>query len=292
MYFSKMQGLGNDFVIVNGLEQKLPGDLHALAVGVCDRNFGVGADGFVVIVPSEHADIGMRMFNPDGSEAEMCGNAIRCIARYVYERGIINKKEIRVETLAGVMIPELIFDNHNQVTSVRVNMGQPRLEREDIPMVGDPGRVVAEELEVGGHRVKVTAVSMGNPHCVVFVPMIDELTFSTLGPALEKHEVFPKHTNVEFVRVLSRDEVQAKVWERGAGATLACGTGACAAAVASFLNGHTGRNVKVHLPGGPLFIEYAEDGFVYMTGPAEEVYEGQLKPGFLQKILSGHQTKD
>ena len=274
MRFTKVHGLGNDFVLVDGFVENLPAEqLPDLAVRVCHRHFGVGADGLVVLLPSIRADARMRIFNPDGSEAEMCGNAIRCAARYLYGSGAVKKERISVETPAGIMVPQLILEN-GRVALVRVDMGQPRLERADIPMAGPPGRVVDEPLAVDGIVYRVTAVSMGNPHCVVFVPDVDKVPLGATGPLLEVHPAFPRKTNVEFVQVLSREEVRMKVWERGAGATLACGTGACASAVAGHLSGRTDRRVNVRLAAGSLFIEWGEDNHVYMTGPAEEVFSG------------------
>jgi diaminopimelate epimerase len=224
-------------------------------------------------MPTEQGDVRMRIFNSDGSEAEMCGNAIRCVAKYMYEHNITKKEKIRVVTLAGIIIPELILAD-GVVKSVRVDMGEPRLERPEIPMAGPPGRVVGEALAVGDLNFDITAVSMGNPHCVIFVPDADRVPLREIGSRIEKHNAFPRKTNVEFVQVLDRSEVIMKVWERGAGETMACGTGACAAAVACALNGLTGRRVTVHLKGGYLLIEWAEDNHVYMTGPAAEVFTG------------------
>jgi diaminopimelate epimerase len=273
--FTKVQGLGNDFVLVNGFKEKVNlEEFPGLAVKICHRRFGIGADGLIPLLPSERADVNMRIFNSDGSEAEMCGNGIRCVAKYLYEHGVVKKEKIRVETLAGIMVPELILED-GRVKLVRVDMGEPRLERREIPMEGPPGRVVDEPLEVEGVTYGVTAVSMGNPHCVIFVPDIEQVPLQVAGPRIETHRAFPRKTNVEFVQVLNRDEVKMKVWERGAGETMACGTGACATAVACVLNGHTGRRVTVRLAGGDLLIEWAEDNHVYMTGPAEEVFTGE-----------------
>ena len=272
--FTKVQGLGNDFILVNGLEEELKDlDFSGLAVEMCNRHFGVGADGLVLLLPSDRADIYMRIFNSDGSEAEMCGNAIRCVAKYLYERGLVRKEKIEVDTPAGIRVPELLLEA-GRVRAVRVDMGEPRLERHEIPMTGPAGQVVDEPLEIDGVEYRITAVSMGNPHCILFFPNLDEELLKTLGPRLEVHEAFPRRTNVEFVQVISRDEIKMRVWERGAGLTLACGTGACAAAVAAFLNGYTGRKVTVHLTAGDLNIEWSEDNHLYMTGPAEEVFSG------------------
>lgn len=274
MQFTKVHGLGNDFILVNGFSEKL--DLERfpeLAVKICDRHFGVGADGLVPLLPSGTADVFMRIYNSDGSEAEMCGNAIRCVAKYLYEKGLVRKSKILVETLAGIRVPELIIDN-GKVSLVSVDMGEPLLERGEIPMLGAAGRVVDEELLIDQSSYRITAVSMGNPHCIVFVPDLTAVELTQLGPRFENHPSFPRKTNVEFVQVLNRAEVRMAVWERGAGVTLACGTGACAVGVAGALNGFTNRDVTVHLSTGELFIEWAADNHVYMTGPAEEVFSG------------------
>ncbi|MGQ9497115.1 MAG: diaminopimelate epimerase [Desulfotomaculales bacterium] len=276
MRFVKMHGLGNDFIVFDGLRGSLPEAPALLAPRVCDRHFGVGADGLVLIEPSAQADLRMRIFNPDGSEAEMCGNAIRCVARYVYERGYVHEARLRVETPAGVMLPRLLVSG-GRVAAVQVDMGVPRLERAEIPMAGPPGRVVEEPLAVAGVTLRVTAVSMGNPHAVFFVEDVEGVDLATLGPSVENHPAFPRRTNVEFVQAIGPQEVRVRVWERGAGATLACGTGACAAVVAGVLAGRLDREATVHLPGGDLSITWAADGRVYMTGPAEEVFEGELK---------------
>ncbi|MQL53860.1 diaminopimelate epimerase [Desulfofundulus thermobenzoicus] len=277
MRFYKVHGLGNDFILVDLFNQEWPPgeDLPAAARRLCHRQFGIGADGLVLIQPSRQADVHMRIINADGSEAEMCGNAIRCVAKYLYERGGMHREEIRVETGAGVMIPRLLTEG-GKVKAVRVDMGPPRLERREIPMIGPPGKVVNEPLVLDGQTFYITAVSMGNPHCVLFVPDVEQVDLGGLGPGLEKHPFFPRKTNVEFVQVLNDGEVKVRVWERGAGPTLACGTGACATTVACVLNNHTGRSVHVHLPGGTLFIEWAADGHLYMTGPAEEVFCGEI----------------
>ncbi|MCK8827906.1 diaminopimelate epimerase [Natroniella acetigena] len=279
MKFTKMHGLGNDFVIVNLLEEKLT-NLGQLAREICDRHFGVGADGLVLVLPAEkdEADFRMRIFNPDGSEPEMCGNAIRCFAKYLYERKLTDKTKVKVETLAGIIIPELIIEA-GQVEVVKVDMGQPRLKSQEIPMAGvEQKQVVKQPLEVAGQEYEITAVSMGNPHCVIFVDQVDDFPVSEVGPLIEKHSLFPVKTNVEFIEVVNSDELKMRVWERGAGVTLACGTGACASTVAAILNQLTDREVMVHLLGGDLLIEWAEDNnHVYMTGPAEEVFVGEWK---------------
>jgi len=274
MKFTKMHGCGNDYIYVNGFEETVD-DPAAVSPVVSDRHFGIGSDGLVLILPSETADFRMRMFNPDGSEAEMCGNAIRCVAKYVYDRGMTDRDEIDVETGAGVLHLALIVAD-GAVERVRVNMGEPRLERSEIPMTGEPGRVLCEPLEVAGRTFEVSCVSMGNPHTVIRVEdPTDELVLGW-GPKIENHQAFPARTNVEFVQVLSRTELRQRTWERGAGETLACGTGASAVAVAVALNGWTERTVRVRLLGGDLEIEWAEDNGVYMTGPAVEVFEGEV----------------
>ncbi len=275
MFFTKVHGLGNDFILVNKNEIKnLPGDLTGLAIKICDRHFGVGADGLVLIGLGKEADLAMQIINSDGSEAEMCGNAIRCVAKYAYERGLVRKTKMAVETGAGIKMPELIIDN-GAVTAVRVDMGTPYLEREQIPMTGQPGRVINEPLVVGNDVFNITSISMGNPHCVIFVPDVTAVPLENWGSRVETHPVFPRKTNVEFVQVLNENEVHMRVWERGAGPTLACGTGACATAVAAVLNGYTGRTVRVYLYHGALDIEWAANNHIYMTGPAEQVFSGE-----------------
>lgn len=272
MRFIKMHGLGNDFVITAA--KSIPPDPGDLARQVCDRHFGVGADGLVFILPSENADLRMCIFNPDGSEAEMCGNAIRCVAKYAFESGMVERTELRIETGAGVLVSRLIVEA-GLVKEVEVNIGRPVLDRKRIPMQGPPGGVINEPLDVSGAVYRITAVSFGNPHCVLFVPDVSAINLPVVGPVIENHPAFPCRTNVEFVEVLSQDSILVRVWERGAGETLACGTGACAAVVAGFLNGLTDRRVLVRLPGGNLSIFWAEDDQVYMTGPAAAVFNGQ-----------------
>lgn len=279
MKFLKVHGLGNDFVLVDTREVKsLPVDpeaLRDLAVKICDRNFGIGADGLVLIKDADGADASMQIINSDGSEAEMCGNAIRCVARYVYEKGQVKDRFLRIKTMAGIIIPEIILQ-HDQVAAVRVDMGEPTLERAEIPMIGAPGSVVGESLQWEDKNFVVTAVSMGNPHCIIVVPDIEAVPLSVWGPGIENLPVFPRKTNVEFVQVLNQGEINMRVWERGAGPTLACGTGASAAVVACVLNGLTGRKVTVNLVAGSLEIEWKEENNrVYMTGPTQFVFEGE-----------------
>lgn len=274
MEFIKMHGLGNDFVFLDHFSVAADEDYPKLAKKLCHRRFGIGGDGLVVILSSKVADARMRIINSDGSEPEMCGNGIRCFARYVYDQGIVIHNPMRVETLAGVLTIHLNI-KEAQVQGVRVDMGEPILRADFIPVLGQGEPVVGETLEVLGETFQYTAVSMGNPHCVIFVEDFATLDFEHLGPAIEKHSLFPRKTNVEFIEVNSPKDLTMKVWERGAGPTLACGTGACASAVAAVLNRKTERAVTVHLPGGDLFIEWGLDNHVYMTGPAKYVFKGE-----------------
>ncbi|MDF2928064.1 diaminopimelate epimerase [Anaerospora sp.] len=275
MQFSKWHGQGNDFVIVNGFQEKL-NDYRQAAIAVCDRHFGIGADGLVILLPAAtaDADFKIRIFNSDGSEAEMCGNATRCIARYVYENGLTEKTSLTLETLAGYIKPEIVFET-GQIKTICVDMGVPRLQRSEIPMAGsDDLQAVNIPLEAAGGTYGITCVSMGNPHCVIFVEDITAVDLSAIGPVIETHSLFPRKTNVEFVQVLSSNKVRMRVWERGAGVTLACGTGASATLVASVLNGKTDRAITVNLDGGDLFVEWRDDNHIYMSGPAIEVFRG------------------
>ena len=274
MEFRKMHGLGNDFVIVE--EKMLPRavNLKDLAIQVCDRHFGIGADGLIIIRPSDKEDLRMQILNSDGSEPEMCGNGIRCFAKYAYEEGLVPKTKMAVETLAGPIFPQLIL-REGQVVSVKVDMGEPRLTPRDIPADFDSERIVSQPLKAAGKDYLVTCVSMGNPHCVVFTSAIEDIKLEEWGLALCTHPAFPKQTNVEFLQVVDKNHMIMRVWERGAGETLACGTGACASVVACVLNGKTERNVTVSLAGGDLDIEWdADTGRVFMTGPAENVFQG------------------
>lgn len=276
MDFTKMHGLGNDFVVVYG-EQELPSNASELAVKLCDRFFGIGADGLVYILPSAKADFTMRIMNSDGSEAEQCGNAIRCVAKYVYDHGLIDRTEMTIETLgAGVQKLRLTVEE-GRVANVRVDMGEPILDGLRVPTTVDQHPVVNHPIEVDGREFRFTAVSMGNPHCVIYVDDAVSFDLGTWGPKLEVHPLFPRKTNVEFATVNSRNQIDMRVWERGAGPTLACGTGACATLVASVLNGSADRSATISLKGGDLFIEWDEhDNHVYMTGPAEVVYTGAV----------------
>jgi diaminopimelate epimerase len=273
--FTKWQGCGNDFVLFD-CRQDVPADYAKLAQQVCDRHYGVGADGILVVLPSDCADFRMRIFNTDGSEAEMCGNGIRCFARYIYDFGLTDKTCFTVETGAGVLVPEIILEN-GQVTGVKVDMGEPHLLGEEIPVTGFDGqRVIDEPLTVDGKTYRMTAVSMGNPHCVIFVDDAENFPIYELGRQFESHALFPKKTNTEFVEVKDRRHVRMRVWERGAAVTLACGTGSCATVVAGILNDKLDREAEVQLDGGRLIVKWAENNHVFMTGPAELVFSGKL----------------
>ena len=274
MDFVKMHGLGNDFVFIEDKTGQ-DKDYTALARAMCNRHTGIGADGLIVIVDSRVADVRMRIINSDGSEAEMCGNGIRCFAKYVYDSGIIEKKQFTVETPAGIMEPEITVGADNKAKLITINMGRPSFNRSEIPMEGAEGRVLNEDLCVNGANWKITSLLMGVPHTVTYVDDVDTVDIEKIGPLFEKHEAFPKHTNINFAQQMDDRTVKVRTWERGAGATLACGTGSCSVAVASFLNGRTGREVDIQLPLGTLHIEYREeDGNVYMTGPAAVSFTG------------------
>lgn len=272
--FTKWQGCGNDFVLVDDRSESIK-DPAELSRKMCDRHYGIGADGLIIIRPSDKADTRMRIYNTDGSEAEMCGNGIRCFARWVYELGLVPGEEFTVETGAGILVPKIIKEN-GRITGVRVDMGQPVLDAEKIPTKGfGTGRVVDKTIEVLGETYHVTCVSMGNPHCVVLWDDLSTLDIEKLGPAFENHPAFPNRVNTEFVSVRDKKHVRMRVWERGAAVTMACGTGACATLTACVLNDRTERKAEIELDGGKLFIEWSEkDNHIYMTGPAEEVYKG------------------
>lgn len=278
MKFAKVHGLGNDFVILDCMDEAtaIPESRYAeVAKELCNRNFGIGADGIMLVLPSNECDIRMRIINSDGSEAEMCGNGIRCFARYVYEHGIVQKPVLTVETLAGVMVPRILLDAQGQVAGVEVDMNEPVLEKAEIPMVGE-GKAIAETIQIEDRTFEITAVSMGNPHCVIFVDDAKNFPLEYWGPRIEKSAYFPRKTNVEFVEVLNEQEVIMRVWERGAAVTLACGTGACATTVACVLNNKTGRDILLHLDGGDLSVRWDEaTNHLFMTGPAVEVFQGE-----------------
>jgi diaminopimelate epimerase len=273
MRFTKMQGCGNDYVYVDLFREKLTGDVAKLAVAIADRHFGVGGDGLILICPSERADARMRMFNADGSEAEMCGNGLRCVAKFVHDHGIARKEQLAIETGRGILTVDLEVRN-GKAQRVRVDMGEPILEAAKIPttLAGDPP--TEAEVVVEGEAFLFTCVSMGNPHAVAFVPEITDRLVHQVGPRVETHEAFPRKVNVEFVKVNGRTDAHMRVWERGSGETLACGTGACAVAVAGVLTDRFDRRVTIHLLGGDLDIEWGADNHVYKTGPAVEVFSG------------------
>lgn len=271
--FTKMHGIGNDYIYINCMES-VPDRLPELAEEMSDRHFGVGGDGIVLICPSDKADFRMRMFNNDGSEARMCGNASRCIAKYVHDHKLTDKTCISLETLSGIKVLSLNMSPSGEVESVTVDMGEPELNAGLVPVRSTTEKMVEEPVATSCGEVRVTAVSMGNPHGVVFVDRIEDVPFETLGPELEKHSMWPDRANIEVLQIISPSEARMRVWERGTGETLACGTGACASAVAAALTGRCGREVTIHLRGGDLHIRWADNGHVMMTGGATEVFEG------------------
>jgi diaminopimelate epimerase len=279
MHFTKMQGAGNDYIYVDCFTEPVPQQPEALARRISDRHFGVGSDGLILICPSQQADARMRMFNADGSESEMCGNGIRCVAKYVYDHGLCRKETLRIDSGAGVLTLKLEIAS-GLVDRVRVDMGEPVLQAALIPTTLPGGLVVDADLNLfdtnGARRtLNVTCVSMGNPHCITFVDDLSDDWVLNVGPKIETDPHFPRRVNAEFVQVLSRREVRMRVWERGSGETLACGSGACAVCVAGVLSGHSGRKILAHLPGGDLELDWADDGHVHMTGPAVEVFSGE-----------------
>ncbi len=272
--FTKLQGIGNDYLYIDARRKKIK-DPENLAIKMSERHFGVGSDGLILILSSDSADFQMRIFNADGSEAEMCGNGIRCFAKYVFDHGLTSKKNISVETLAGIKYIDMTA-KHNRVEKVRVDMGEPILQRERIPMQGDPGMVIDEVLPLDGVRFNITSVSMGNPHVIIYVEDVKNFPVEKYGPMIENHPLFPKRTNVEFIQIINENEVIQRTWERGSGETLACGTGASAVTVAGVLNKRTARKIVVHLNGGDLETEWNDvDNHVYLTGPAVEVFSGE-----------------
>ena len=276
MKFTKMHGIGNDYVYVNCFQEKVENPSE-VAVKVSDRHFGIGSDGLILIKPSEKADFEMEMYNADGSQGAMCGNGIRCVAKYVYDYGLTDKTSISVDTKSGVKHLELTVED-GKVIQVRVNMGSPELLTEKIPIIYPMKQVISQPLNVNEQIYEVTAVSMGNPHAVVYLDDVKNLKIDEVGPFFEKHRAFPESVNTEFVRVIDRSTVEMRVWERGSGETLACGTGACAVAVASVLNGYTDEQVTVKLLGGDLKISWdRKDNLVYMTGPAAVVFDGEIQ---------------
>ena len=274
MKFTKMQGIGNDYVYVNCFKEVVENPKE-LAIRVSDRHFGIGSDGLILIKPSKVADFCMDMYNADGSQSEMCGNGIRCVAKYVYDYGLTDKTRISIETLAGIKYLDLQVEN-GKVQMVTVNMGAPELKPEKIPVKFSKDVLINESILVDGTEYKMTCVSMGNPHCIVFVEDTKNFPLEEIGPKLERHEVFPNRVNAEFIQILDRKTVNMRVWERGSGETLACGTGACASTVACVLNGLTEDEITLHLLGGDLLVRWdREENLVYMTGPAQIVFEGE-----------------
>ncbi len=275
MKFTKMHGCGNDYVYINGFTEHIE-DKVSFVKAVSDRHFGVGGDGAIFINPSEIADFEMEMYNADGTRAEMCGNGIRCVAKYVYDKGLTDKTSITIESFGKVKVIELTVEN-NEVTQVRVNMGKPILKASEIPVVSQKEPVVKEKIVVKDKEYEMTCVSMGNPHAVVFIDDVTNLEIEAVGPYFENHEAFPNRTNTEFVKVKDRNTVQMRVWERGTGETLACGTGCCATLVACVLNGLTDRKATIEVLGGKIQVEWDEESdCVFMTGPATIVFEGEF----------------
>lgn len=276
MKFTKMQGIGNDYVYVNCFTEKVENPSQ-VAVRVSDRHFGIGSDGLILIKPSDVADFEMEMYNADGSQGAMCGNGIRCVAKYVYDYHLTDKTSISVNTKSGIKYLDLTVEN-GKVKEVKVNMGAPVLKTAEIPMIYSKEQVIAQPLNINQNLYEVTAVSMGNPHVIVYMNDVKNLKIEEVGPYFEKSSVFPESVNTEFVRVIDRNTVEMRVWERGSGETLACGTGACAVAVACVLNGYTEEQVTVKLLGGDLKIFWdTEANLVYMTGPAEVVFDGEIQ---------------
>ncbi len=278
MKFTKMHGIGNDYIYFNCLEKEIENP-EELSIKLSDRHFGVGGDGIVLILPSDKADFRMRMFNADGSEGKMCGNATRCIGKYVYDKGITDKKEITLETLSGIKTLKLSVNEKNKVESVEVNMGEAILKASEIPVKSDKEKVINERIKIAGLEYNITCVSMGNPHCVVYMDEIDDLDLEKLGPKFENDSIFPERVNTEFIKVIDENTLKMRVWERGSGETWACGTGACAAVVSSVLNGYCKYDtpIKIKLLGGELTIKFMKNGLVYMSGPAEFVFEGSIE---------------
>ena len=278
MKFTKMQGIGNDYIYFNCLEKEIENP-EELSIKLSDRHFGVGGDGIVLILPSDKADFRMRMFNADGSEGKMCGNATRCIGKYVYDKGITDKKEITLETLSGIKTLKLSVNEKNKVESVEVNMGEAILKASEIPVKNNKEKVINERIKIADSEYNITCVSMGNPHCVVYMDEIDNLDLEKLGPKFENDSIFPERVNTEFIKVIDENTLKMRVWERGSGETWACGTGACAAVVSSVLNGYCKYDtpIKIKLLGGELTIKFMKNGLVYMSGPAEFVFEGSIE---------------
>ncbi|HRX14677.1 MAG TPA: diaminopimelate epimerase [Spirochaetota bacterium] len=273
--FVKIHGIGNDYIYIDGINSTI-NKLSDLSIKISDRHFGVGSDGLIALLPSQKADFRMRMFNADGSEAEMCGNGIRGLAKMIHDHGFSKKKQLTIETLAGIMELELTLKD-NKVSMVTVDMGEPILEREKIPMIGEPGHVIEETIELEDSvKFELTAVSVGNPHAIIFVEDVDNFPIEKYGPLIEKHPLFPSRINVEFVKILSSNEAKQRTWERGSGETMACGTGATAVTVAGVLTGRLDSQSTIHLLGGDLMIRWdKQTNHLFMTGPATEVFKGE-----------------
>lgn len=275
MKFTKMHGCGNDYIYINGFEEVVDKSAHNIK-NLSDRNFGIGGDGVVFINPSLNADFEMEMYNSDGTRAEMCGNAIRCVARYVYDKKMTDKTNIAIESYGKIKYAELFLEN-KIVKNVRINMGEPELVAQNIPVIFEDERVINEKITVGEMDYNITCVSLGNPHCVVFVEDVDTIDIEKVGPLFENHKMFPKRINTEFVRVIDKNNVQMRVWERGAGETLACGTGASATLVACYENGLTNKEINVELKGGVLKVSLdIENNNIFLSGPAEYVFSGEV----------------
>lgn len=275
--FTKMHGAGNDYIYINCFEETVKNP-EKLAIKVSDRHFGIGSDGLILISPSDKADFKMNIYNADGSEGMMCGNGIRCVSKYVYDNGMTDKDEISVETRSGIKLIKMNVEN-GKVVSARVNMGEPILEAEKIPTRFDGKNVIRKKLTIDEKEYEVTCVSMGNPHCIVYVDDVKDIDLEKIGPKFENNEMFPERINTEFVHVVSDTELDMRVWERGSGETLACGTGSCAVTVASVLCGYCKRNteIKINLLGGTLTDIWTDGGDVYMTGPAATVCTGEIE---------------
>lgn len=280
MKFTKMQGCGNDYIYINGAQEKVSAEEKPeLVRKLSDRHFGIGGDGVIFIYPSKEADFEMEMYNADGSRAEMCGNGIRCVAKYVYDKGLTRQTKISVVSCGQIKYPDLYVED-GKVSTVKVNMGAPILRASEIPVISDSEEVIAERIEVGDTVYKMTCVSMGNPHAVIFVDDVENLKIEQLGPLFENHIRFPKKINTEFVKIVDRHHVEMRVWERGTGETLACGTGCCATVVACVLNGLTENEVTVKLLGGEIKIKWdRKENLVFMTGPAVTAFEGEYDSG-------------
>lgn len=272
MEFVKMHGTGNDFILINEVEVGWQ-DIGNIAKRLCDRHFGIGADGLILVCKSSKFDARMRIINADGSEAEMCGNGIRCFAKYVYDRKIVTKKKMEIETLSGVVRPEVVTDDNDKVRMVRVDMGVPHLEPDSVPVRWE-GRLINEPIAFGDKTLHISSVNTGVPHTVIFVSDIDSFPIEVYGPVIEKYNIFPVGTNVNFVQVMNRKRLMVRTWERGVGMTMACGSGACASAFISNVLGYIDREIIVSLPGGDLFVEVNNN--IYMTGPCVEVFHGDI----------------